>query len=399
MSLNMQLSAVDWGDGSRADYSAPWGNIATDALKADYLGKYIKQAEKDGKKRFPTGFASFSNEGKIKHLVNYVKSNFNWNGYNAKYANQKLSDVLTKKIGNAAELNLLLLGYLKSAGIDAQPVLLSTNDNGKIDRQYPFEKFFNYVVVMVNDNGKQSFYDATTSMLAYQELPKQCINTQGMVVNKAAEWVNIVNDTVSYTAKNFDIKFNDNLTKAVAKVDYKAYSYDAYHYRATYYNDEQNLKNYFKAKNIDVSGKIEVNNYPDSEKPFEISFSTELPVTNTGNKIFAAPFFNQSPQNNIFKEAKRTLPLDFLHKFGETYTAKIEIPQGYEVEALPQNRKVSNHLYSLNYSAVQNGNFVEITASFELKRSTYEAKDFPALKSFYNDVIKVFNEMIVFVKK
>ena len=399
MNLNMQLSAVDWGNG-KTEYMSSWQNIATDALKKDFFGKYINQAEKEGKKLFKTNFIGLSNEEKIKNLVIYVKNNFNWNGNNAKYANPKLSDVLTKKTGNAAELNLLLLGYLKSAGIDAQPVLLSTNNNGKIDRDYPFESFFNYVLVVVNDNGKQSFYDATTSMLPYNELPKRCINTQGLVVTKTAEWVDIINDTLSYTAKNFDINLNADLTKAEAKVDYKAHSYDAFSYRAKYYNEEQRLKDYLKEQNIDVLGKIEVSNYVDSlEKPFEFSFSTETQVANTGNKIFVAPFLNQAPQDNMFKEAKRTLPLDFLNRFGDIYTAKIEIPQGYEIETLPKNRKINNHLYSLNYSAEQNENFVEITASFEFKRSKYEAKEFPALKSFYNDIIKVFNEMVVFVKK
>jgi len=398
MNLNMQLSAVDWGNG-KIEYMSSWGNIANNVLKQDYFGKYINQAEKEGKKLFKTNLIGFSNDEKIKFIVHYVKNNYNWNGNNAKYTNQKLSDVLAKKTGNAAELNLLLLGHLKSAGIDAKPVLLSTNNNGTIDTKYPFEQFFNYVIVMVNNNGKQSFYDATTSMLPYNELPKRCINTQGLIVSKAAEWVYIISDTLSYTVKNFDIKLNDDLTKAETKVDYRAYSYDALLYRGKYYNEEQRLKDYLKEQNVDVLGKIEVNNYYDLEKPFEFSFSTEMPVTKTGNKIFIAPFLNQAPQDNIFRETKRTLPLDFLNRFGNTYTAKIEIPQGYEIETLPKNRKVNNHLYALNYYAEQNGNFVEITASFEMKRSIYEAKEFPALKSFYNDIIKVFNEMIVFAKK
>jgi len=395
MNLNVQLSATDWGNG-KTEYMSSWQNIATDVLKQDYFGKYISQAEKEGKKNLPLGIKLMSNEEKIKNLVIYVKNNFNWNGVNAKYTNLKLSDILTKKTGNSAELNLLLLGYLKSAGIDAKPVLLSTNNNGKIDTKYPFESFFNYVIVMVNDNEKQSFYDATTSLLAYNELPKRCINTQGLVVSKNAEWVDIRNDSLSYTAKNFEIKLNSDLTKAEANVDYKAYSYDAYSFRGKYYNEDRNLKEYLKDRNVDVLGKIEVKNYIDSlDKPFEFSFSTEAPVTKTGNKIFVAPFLTLAPQDNIFKETKRTLPLDFLNRFGEKYTAKIEIPQGYAVETLPQNRKVNNQLYSLNYSAEQKGNFIEITASFEFNRSIYAAKEFPALKSFYNDIIKIFNEMVV----
>ena len=57
-------------------------------------------------------------------------------------------EFLNTRTGNAANINLFLCSMLNEAGIQASPVLLSTRDHGKILKDYPFQQFINYVIVL-----------------------------------------------------------------------------------------------------------------------------------------------------------------------------------------------------------------------------------------------------------
>ena len=68
---------------------------------------------------------------------------------------------MPKKIGNAADINLLLVAMLNKAGIEANPVILSTRENGFIAMAHPSLSDCNYVVARAVVDGKQILLDAT----------------------------------------------------------------------------------------------------------------------------------------------------------------------------------------------------------------------------------------------
>jgi len=403
ISLNFQLSKFHSPRGTREDIMSTWPALCNDFLKHDLFGKYIDAASKEAKKILPTlNLSGKSTEEQIKIITDYVKSNYSWNGNIRKLATGKVSDLLKQKRGNSAELNLFLVGMLSEANIKVQPILLSTRKNGAVSMGHPFESFLNYVIVQANTGEKNIFIDATEPMLLYNELPERCINVKGLVVEKNSEkWIDIVQDELALTEKEFDLKFNDDLTLLLSDIKYNTYAYDAYKYRAAYYGDNKNLYDLFMQSSVEPKGDIKVENYTELDKPFVISFQTELAIDNPGGKLFVTPFLNQSQTDNLFKQTQRTLPVDLIHQHAVRYKSIIHIPEGYKVDYLPKEVKHDGKVMVVNYSAIENPERkqIEVVADYQFKKYIYEAKDYPLLKSTFDQLIKSFNDMIVLSKK
>lgn len=70
-----------------------------------------------------------------------------WNGDYGKYTDQNISKAFKEGKGNVAEINLLLVALLKETGLQANPVLISTQSNGI--PIFPTLEGFNYVIAGV----------------------------------------------------------------------------------------------------------------------------------------------------------------------------------------------------------------------------------------------------------
>ena len=400
ISMNLQLSKIHHPQGGSKEIMSTWPAISAGFLKADEFGKYIKNAEKEGKKIIPQlGLTEKTVHEKIKTIIEYVKHRYNYNGQHSRFTTGKLADFLKEKSGNCADINLFTLGLLQAAGIEAKAVLLSTRSNGAIDERYPFEQFFNYTIIQVRYEDKTEYFDATERLLTYNELPERCMNVRGFVLDqKAPVWVDILQDDLALTEKQFEIECNSNPDALKCAVKYTAYASDAYNYRRQYNGEESNLKNLLQKREITPAGKIQIENELDLDKPFVFSFETEYPLDNVSGKLFIAPFLNQSFSENLFKQTTRTLPVDLIHRHAAKYHSIIRIPDGYEVESLP--RPVNhNGKIIIKYNAQEKEGVIEVNGEYQFKQSIYEVKDYAALKGTVENMVNIFSEMIVLKKK
>ncbi len=399
MSLNFQLARIHY-QGQHTSIMTTWPELSDNFLKNEDFGKYIKDAEKEGKKII----AQLKLEGKseneqVKTITDYVKMEYLWNGLCRRYASKRVSDFIKEKTGNSVEINLFLLGLLKASGIGSQPVLLSTRENGAISLQHPFEKFFNYAIIRIGTGEKAYFVDATERLLVYNELPSRCTNVLGLVIApKSEEWIDIPQNDLALTEKNFEISGNDNLSKLNTTLTFTAYAFDAYNYRKAYNGVESNLKDLLEKRSLKTQGPIQIQNELDLDKPFIFTCKTEIPLDHI-DKLFIAPFLNQSVTENIFRQqSERKLPIDLIHRHAAKYRSIIHIPDGYEVESLPAPVK-NNREIVVNYQATQtDSKTIEVTAEYEFRDSIYEAQKYAVLKAIYNGMVNKFNEMIVLKK-
>ena len=400
ISMNLQLSKINYPSGGNKEIMSTWPAISAGFLKEEMFGKYIKNAEKEGKKIIPgLGLTEKTSHEKIKTIIEYVKSNYSYNGRHRRYTTGKLTSFLKEKSGSSADINLFTLGLLQAAGIEAKAVLLSARGNGVIDERYPFEQFFNYAIIQVRDEDQVEYFDATERLLTYNELPEHCMNVRGLVLDqKSPVWVDIRQDDLALTEKHFEIECNENLDALQCTVKYTTHSSDAYNYRSQYNGEESNLKNLLQKREIAPAGEIRIENGLDLDKPFIFSFETAYPLDNVSGKLFIAPFLNQSITENIFKQNSRTLPVDLIHRHAAKYHTIIRIPDGYEVESLPKPVNHNGRII-IKYNAQEKEGIIEIDGEYQFKQSIYEAKDYAILKATMDNMITIFNEMIVLRKK
>lgn len=401
-SINFQLSKIYYSTGGNNNYMSTWPALCDDFLKRDDFGKYIKNSEKEGKKLLPTlDIANKSQMEQVEYISDYVKSMYKWDGYNAKFSTDKLSTFLKTKSGNAADLNLYLIGLLKAANIEVYPLVLSTRNNGLVSKGHPFQQFLNYVIAQVKIDGQTYFLDATDPLRHFDELPIRCINVEGLVIKpKTEEWVITTQKEISLLQKSLTIKVVPNTSTLDVQVKYHLLGQDAYQYRDIYDGKSSNLSEYLKKNNnIDIRDSIQVVNYTELNKPFEFSFDTKTSFQNASDKLFIHPFCNLSVSDNMFKQKIRSLPIDLIYLRNVEYNSEIEIPEGYKVEYLPKKINHKNRLMSIQYEAEIIDNTVKVTAKYNFETNMYQSRDYQSLKYSFAEIIKQFSDMIVLVKE
>jgi hypothetical protein len=132
---------------------------------------------------------------KMNAIYDYVKNNIKYNDDDGIYTELKMKDVLEKKTGGSAEINLLLIAMLKEAGLEAYPILLSTRNHGKINTNYPILSKFNYSIAYVTFDEEEYLLDATDPMRPINMLPSYALSEVGLLMTKEGKfgWVNLLN--------------------------------------------------------------------------------------------------------------------------------------------------------------------------------------------------------------
>lgn len=406
VSLNMQLAKTTSGQGITKEFLSTWPKICEVLLKEDTFGKYLKNSEKEAKKILPTlGLEGKSQTEQMKIISDYVKTNYKWNSSVGKFAQtDKLSDFLKNKTGNSGNINLFLTGLLRGAGLDANPVILSTRDHGRVSRDHPFESFMNYVVANVKIDGKNMTLDATEPLLHYNELPNRCINVEGLLVSNdkkvPEQWFFIEQNILATTLKKIKVAIMPQQRSLHINATYVAFGNDAYSLRKIYQDESYDLKEYLKrTANINVAGKVETSNFEDKDKPFTFNFECDLPIEMNGDKIFIEPFCGLSERNNLFTQKSRSLLVDLVFYGGNSYESEIEIPEGYKVEYLPKSIVRNTPIMNITYSSKVEGNKILINAEYTMNASIFKAEVYPTLKNIFGATIDKFKEMIVLVKE
>src|SRR5690606_38156787 len=79
---------------------------------------------------------------------------------------------------------------LQEAGLDADPVLVSTREHGKVYKGTPMLNKFNYVIAHVNLGGKSVLLDATDPLLPAGMLPMRSLNGEGRLIKSGTDqWI------------------------------------------------------------------------------------------------------------------------------------------------------------------------------------------------------------------
>ena len=115
-------------------------------------------------------------------VLNYVKSNVNWNGYNGYSCDDGVKKAYKDETGNVAEINLMLTAMLQTAGLKVNPVLISTRANGI--SIFPNHSAFNYVIAAVETTEGLILLDATSKFSTPNVLPFRDLNWKGRLIGK-----------------------------------------------------------------------------------------------------------------------------------------------------------------------------------------------------------------------
>jgi hypothetical protein len=342
---------------------------------------------------------------KIKAIYNFMTQNFTWDGTEDFEADSELKKIYEQRKGTSGDLNLIMASMLRKADIQVDPVVLSTRDHGFVREQFPMERQFNYVVCLLRlPENKTMWLDATGKYLPMNVLPKKCLNGSGFVISeKNSGWISLESKTKARTVVSADFVLAAT-GELKGKINYIRDGYDAHNMRNAYHYEGE--ENYVKQALAKKSWSVEKTTFEGLKDPnvtakevHDVVISDHATVS--ADVIYINPFVTSQLESNPFVIEKRTYPVDFGTRTEKTYMLKLLLPEGYQVDELPQGKLLSlpDNAGRFLYNIVQNGNTITLTSSFQINKSLFVQDEYPYLKEFYSQVIAKQAEQIVLKKK
>lgn len=336
-------------------------------------------------------------------VENLVKSKVKWNGVYSKYTQKGIRGAYKEGEGNVADINLLVTSMLRSVGVKANPVLVSTRNNGI--PLFPTREGFNYVICMVQSGANYMLIDATEPFSTNNVLPERVLNWQGRVLmeNGTSRWINLKSNKKSVESTMLNVKINEDLS-VTGKVRKNYTSYLALNYRKRYTNlsMDDHIKSLENGKGDVEISELNYENDKDISKPVKVTYDYELSdgVDEIGDKLYFSPLLFLATKESPFKLEERKYPIDFVIPFDEKYKVNIMLPEGYKVESLPESggMEFKGGEAKFTYVAKENGKYLQLSVQLELNNPIIQPVDYKDFKVFFNKTIEKQAEQIVLTK-
>jgi hypothetical protein len=401
--LILELSSVKFPNEPMESFSSTWENVTKTIYNDEDFGGQLKKNgfyEDDLKMITAT-----ETDDIIKtYLIHeYVKDKVKWNGYLGYTSENGVRKSYKDGVGNVGDINLMLISMLRTAGINANPVLISTKDNGI--PLFPTRSGFNYVICAVVINNNTLLLDATQKFSTANILPIMSLNWLGRVIRNdgSSDWIELSPTMLSREVVSLNVKLNQDLS-ASGKVRNQFTDHQAFRIRGQYdnYNDQQIVESLEKGKGELVVSNIENENMKDVSQPILQSYDYTYgnAMEEIGGKLYFSPLIFLSPNENPFKDDKRSYPIDFVYPIVDKYMVNIMMPEGYTVETLPESAKFEFNGTdgTFTYLARLNGNSIQFTITTELNKILILPSEYEHFKKFYQLMIEKQTEKVVLKK-
>jgi hypothetical protein len=401
--IQHELSGRQMPQGMFESFSTTWEDVAKKIYENEDFGNQLDKNNyyEEDLKTILQGVET--REEKVATILKFVQSKMTWNKYNSYLCDVGVKKAYQDKIGNSAEINLMLVSMLRYAGFNANPVLVSTRSNGI--SLFPSRTAFNFVIAEIIFDNDRVLLDATSKISSPNILPLYDLNWFGRSIRKSgtSENIDLMPKMISNDVINM-LATIDAQGQVNGKVREQYFDYNALRFRDKYSELSQdsyldNLEKRHKGLEItdyEIVNKNEINE-PIIEK---YSFKSDNLTETIGDKIYIEPLLYLSENENPFKQETREYPIDFSFPFKDKYMITITIPEGYQVESIPKSVSLimDGGYGSFSMSASNTDNNIQITVNLSVNESIVPAQDYDILKEFFKVSIEKQNEKIVLKK-
>jgi hypothetical protein len=383
--------------------STNWNEVARSIYISDSFNEELKK-----RSYFENDIAPILAEKKSKQetmlkIFRFVQNRMTWNNFVGLYTNKGVRAAYKDKSGNAAEINLMLTAMLNEANINAYPVLISTVSNGI--PLFPSKKGLNFVIVLVEEGGESYLLDATNKFSSPNVLPTRDLNWNGVVVYNSDRAA-----TIDLTPK----KVSNTITNVLAKIESNGkitgnYRGQMFDYHAFIFNENNlNVSNENNVKRIEKNyPNSEIDNYKTTPQTTEInpvveeySFIKNNVTEIIGDKMYFSPLLDFGIQNNPFKLQQRDHPIEFVFPSSRKFNISITIPDGYEVESMPEAALIYFDEKSIEYKyqISQRDKLIQIAVVFNIYETIISPNKYQEIKMFFENTVKKNTEKVVLKK-
>lgn len=401
--LIMNIAATRFTNGQVSkEYASSWRDVAKTIYDSDRFGSAIKKSSFYKKDLESILDDTMGDLKKTEIIYEFVKSKVKWNGRYGVFTRDGLKSAYKDGSGSVADVNLLLVSMLKKAGVNANPVLVSSDDNGV--PIFPTREGFDYVIVQVIINGEKILLDATEKFARPNLIPLRAANWKGRVVqeNGASDWVKLTENQKSQEIVLLNLSLDEE-GLITGKAKKRLSQYMALRSRNENQNaNQEDIEEYLVNDNVGLQvADVKVDDMNSTNEYLNYSFDVVYKdaVDEIGDKLYITPLLFEANEENPFSLPRRNLPLDLSYPLEVKTIVNLAIPDGYEVESMPQsvNYVYLNKGYYKYITKISN-NIITTVATFNMDTSVVLSIDYKAFRDFYASVVEKDAEKIVLKK-
>ncbi len=401
--LKMELAMVQFPGEAPERLSMDWASLTNWIYDNKDFGGELK-ARSYYENDLPAVLAgTVSTSDKVNAIFKYVQERMKWDEDESYFCEKGVKKAYNDKTGNSAEINLMLIAMLRQAGLSANPVLVSTRDNGIA--MYPNRAAYNYVIAAVENDNKVVLLDATSKNTVPGLLPVRALNWLGRMIRpdgSSAE-VDLMPKTNAKEVISVAASL-DNNGKVSGKARDQYFDNFGHSFRERFSNiSKESYLEYLEKQNKGLTiSDYKVENVKVPAKPLmeEYTFEHSAAADAVGDKMFFNPLLFLADEENPFKQEKREYPVDFMFPQQIRYNVNITIPQGYAIESMPKPAliKMEDGLGSFKYNVQSVGSQVQLLAIYEINHAALSPDYYPTLRDFYMKMIEKQQEKVVLKK-
>jgi hypothetical protein len=341
---------------------------------------------------------------KLKKIHEYVSDSIFWDGYYAVTASSTLRNVMRKEKGNSADINMILISMLRSAGLKADPVILSTRSNGSLNQLSAMLQQFDYLVAAVRVGEKLYLVDATDPLSPFDLLPFECMNNTGRLISMTESGFVDLNTGERYQDAyklNLNLGSDGNVT---GNLEHGYSGYSAY-----------NVRKLVKLESEEGFCDIVRSDSPDAEmsdfrftgvqdRYSDVTMTCNLKIDNAGqvagDLIILNPVLSMLSSGNPFYSIERKYPVDFGCPRLQSYSIRLIIPEGYSVIEKPSDVSITlgEDKGKFDFSCAVNGNELLLNSSFNITKTQFPLSEYPMLRDIYNKMLQKEAEPVILKK-
>jgi len=394
-------------DGIKKKITKEWKDLDYTLKHEDYFGGQLKRTSLLKPYVAPLIAGKTNDLDKAKAIYEYVQKTIKWNNMRSRGSDDGIRKALQNHTGDAADINLTLITALNAAGINTEAVLLSTRENGVVNKLYPTFEDFDYIMAKVNIGDKSYFLDATDPLLAFGMVPLKCINGEGRVMSldKPSYWIDIKAAQKRSSTYTLDLTLEPD-GKIKGTITHFSVGYEGYEKRKAikkFNSIDEYVDNLSEKMGKIKIIKSDIGNLDSLNLPLSETYQIEWNYTkNMGSeRIIFNPIILDRQVTNPFKLADRTYPVDWGMPSDKRFILTMHLPEQYTIEAPPQAIAVGlpnqGGRFVTSYEA--GDNMFTYSHVTQFSKSIYEPEEYPYLKELYNKMILAEKSELVFKKK
>jgi hypothetical protein len=293
-----------------------WEEIAERLDRSGNFGRELS-ARRAVRREVDEIIDGLNGELEIAHtLYKTVARDIQWDGRHRIFTSGRNSDILDEKTGSSSDKAILLISMLREAGLEANPVLVSTRQNGRVDWAYPSLSSFNHVLVMVQADGQDYLLDPIDAMIPFGMLYPSSINGAGLLVdNRNYRIIDIYPAIGSSSQTRAVLSLNEDGSLS-GQFQTTFSGYEAIIHRMLAEKEgkdpylEKELLKYLPDSRVAEAAFL---NLDEPEEPFQMNLTIENDRYGAvaGDMIYINPFITDRLDENPFITPVRNFPVEF----------------------------------------------------------------------------------------